>query len=275
MTSYDWRRTVAAMFEGAALNYAQDIAPVMALLARDLVQSTNIRPGEYVLDIGAGTGAGATEAAQRGARVLGVDISRGMLLKAVQAGHASFVQGDMHQLPLADNTFDLALALFALNSSDPGIALCELGRVLRPAGRLLIQEWDEPDEISEQIVDSFADYCVEEPPSELTAVRGQAQAPIPWDDIETVEELATLVAEAGFEAVQVLHASPVVRLESEALLRYKLAWPIRQAEMRAMSQEIRQLCISDLRENLSRHLNNDGTLDWRPNLIRIQATVAH
>jgi hypothetical protein len=113
---------------------------------------------------------------------------------------------------------------------------------------------------------------VDNPPPDLAELRQQTQLPIPWDRVETIEELTAMLRSAGFENIEVVRVAPVVKLrDAEMLLRYKLAWPIRKAELRAMPPEIQRLCLSDVQENLERYLSPDGTLDWRPNLIRMFA----
>ena len=54
-------------------------------------------------------------------------------------------------------------------------------------------------------------------------------------------------------------------------MNYKFAWPTRKAEIEAMSSEVLNLCASDLEENLSALTNDDGTLSWEPNVVRLTA----
>jgi SAM-dependent methyltransferase len=92
------------------------------------------------LDAACGTGRYAAYLARRGHHVIGVDSSPDMLARA-RVPHASFVQGDVHQLPLADNAVDIvvsALALVHVPSLAPLMA--EFARVLRPGGHLVISD---------------------------------------------------------------------------------------------------------------------------------------
>ncbi len=85
------------------------------------------------LDLGAGTGLAARET---GHRFVQLDASPGMLAQAPPHGR---VLGDLYRLPFADDAFALALSITALiHFTDPGPAIAELARVLRPRGRLAL-----------------------------------------------------------------------------------------------------------------------------------------
>src|SRR5947208_10663180 len=78
----------------------------------------DLQPGLRVLDAGAGTGEDAREIAKLvgpAGQVIGLDFSQTMLDVAQQRSQGtnlpvSFCQGDIHQLPFADNTFDRCYA---------------------------------------------------------------------------------------------------------------------------------------------------------------------
>lgn len=113
---------------------------------RAAVDALALRAGDRVLDLGCGTGDLAEEALGRGARVIGVDLSAGMLRQARARGlGALFTRGDALCLPLADGHCDAVVSGFALrNLTDVGAALREAGRVLRPGGRISLLEVDTP-----------------------------------------------------------------------------------------------------------------------------------
>ena len=114
---------------------------------RELIARLNVRPGDVVLDLACGTGDFAQECSRRGATVLGVDFSRGMLHAAASriGSVITLVQGDALQLPLADRSVTVAVSGFALrNFVDIPPVLVELSRVIAPGGRLGLLEVDRP-----------------------------------------------------------------------------------------------------------------------------------
>lgn len=105
-----------------------------------------VRPGEDVLDVGCGTGESTREAAQAGARALGVDVSAQAIAKARELGGAKFEVADAqtHEFPAA--AFDVVLSRFgAMFFADPAAAFANLARALRPGGRLVLLVWQERD----------------------------------------------------------------------------------------------------------------------------------
>jgi SAM-dependent methyltransferase len=113
-----------------------------------------VKPGERVLDIGAGPGFLAAElaasAAPNGA-VLGTDISEAMLaiaaarLGSTGDGELRFEHADACALPCADESLDAVVSTQVYEYvEDIAAALSELARVLRPGGRALVldTDWD-------------------------------------------------------------------------------------------------------------------------------------
>ena len=141
---------VAEMFDGVAKRY--DLTNTVLSFGQDrgwrraTRAALGLRPGERVLDVGAGTGVSTEELARSGAFAVGADLSIGML----RAGRAvrpevPLLAGDALRLPFADATFDAVTISFALrNVVDTDAALHELARVTRPGGRLVVCEFSHP-----------------------------------------------------------------------------------------------------------------------------------
>jgi ArsR family transcriptional regulator len=101
-----------------------------------------IRLGD-VLDAGSGDGAVAALLAPRARSITCLDRSEKVLEAARQRlGHlpnVALVPGDLHQLPFPDARFDQVLLFHVLvYADDPGRAIAEAARVLRPGGDLVV-----------------------------------------------------------------------------------------------------------------------------------------
>lgn len=108
--------------------------------------------GERVLDLCTGTGDVAVLLAGRlhGGRVHGADFCEAMVARAPAKAESTerrpaFLVADAMALPLPDAAYRAVTVAFGLrNVEDPGAGLDEMGRVLRPGGRLLILEFGRP-----------------------------------------------------------------------------------------------------------------------------------
>ena len=102
-------------------------------------------PGQArVADLACGTGDLCTELGRAGYRPIGFDFSWGMLSAATTP--APLVQADVLSLPLRDGGVDGATCGFALrNVSDLSALFEEVGRAVRPGGRVAFLETDRPD----------------------------------------------------------------------------------------------------------------------------------
>ena len=113
-----------------------------------------LRAGEVrntrTVDVCCGTGDVALCFAAAGARVVGVDFTPQMLAHAERkrrtlARAVLFAHADALKLPLAAGVADVCTIAFGIrNVADRGAALCELGRVARPGGRVLVLEFSLP-----------------------------------------------------------------------------------------------------------------------------------
>lgn len=145
---YDWS---ARAYEGIKKYRPGDEQWFLGL---PLARSLELIPAPLVLDVATGTGrlprALLRQPPFRG-RVIGLDLSRGMLREAVRrtaqfADRLTFIWQDASQLPFEKNTFDAVTCIEALEfMPDPFHVLEELVRVLRPGGVLLVTNRVGPD----------------------------------------------------------------------------------------------------------------------------------
>jgi demethylmenaquinone methyltransferase/2-methoxy-6-polyprenyl-1,4-benzoquinol methylase len=110
---------------------------------RATVRALALPDGAVVLDLACGTGDLSRLATREGYRVIGADLSAGML--AANGAGLPVLEADVSNLPFADGSFDGVVCGYALrNFTDLGPALAETARILRPGGRLAVLEVDAP-----------------------------------------------------------------------------------------------------------------------------------
>ncbi|MEU6079300.1 methyltransferase domain-containing protein [Streptomyces sp. NPDC047108] len=182
------------MWAGRADAYGRTFARLCAHLVPALLDAAGVTAEVDVLDVGTGTGSAAAAAAGRGARVTAVDADAHM----VEAARRTLPEADVRQatlprLPFADGTFDAVTGNFVVNHvGDPGAALAEMRRVLRPGGRLAVTIWRHPGEAGAALLWR----AVEE------AGVGKPELPrVEADFPRTEEGFAELVTGAGLRAV--------------------------------------------------------------------------
>jgi SAM-dependent methyltransferase len=121
-------------------------------LGRRMLDAARISASERILDIGCGCGGSTRDAARLAASgmVLGVDLSRRMLDRARERSRAEaltnvqFEQADAQVHPFDEGTFDMAISRFGVMFfSDPVAAFANIGRALRPGGRVSFLVWRE------------------------------------------------------------------------------------------------------------------------------------
>lgn len=160
---------------------------------RQLLQWCQLDAETRLLDVGCGAGVTACLAAQEyGSRVEGIDISEVMVAKAREkarrldvADKVEFRAGDVFQLPFDDGSFDAVIVESVLTPlpGDKANAMAEMVRVLRPGGRITVNE---------STFDPSA-------PEEILALVEQHPA---MHGYFTPEGLRTLFEEAGLQVVQ-------------------------------------------------------------------------
>ena len=154
-----------------------------------------LKPGETVVDLGAGGGLDCFLAAPvvgSTGRVIGVDMTPDMLSKAranAVRGHFDNVEfrlGEIEYLPIADASVDVVMSNCVINlSPDKAQVFREAFRVLRPGGRLAISDVVATAELPEAMRNS---------PELVAGCMGNASL---------IDDIAAMLAAAGFERVSI------------------------------------------------------------------------
>src|SRR3954451_15390452 len=143
-------------------------------------------PGDRVLDIAAGSGNAAIQAAQRGADVVASDLTPELFVAGRRRAEAAgveleWVEADAEALPFEDASFDVALSTFGIMFAPrQSLAAAELARVVKPGGRIALCSW-RPAGVVGEMFGTIAGFLNPPPPLEGPPVR--------WGTEEGVRDL--------------------------------------------------------------------------------------
>jgi phosphatidylethanolamine/phosphatidyl-N-methylethanolamine N-methyltransferase len=132
------------IYDIQSLVYDYTFGQLVKKRIRRSIGHMQIQPGETVLDIGIGTGGSAPFYPEH-ARVIGVDLSSGMLREArkkieeTNFQHVTVFQGNALELPFEDSTFDHIFISHVISVvSQPELLVREAQRVAREGARIVI-----------------------------------------------------------------------------------------------------------------------------------------
>jgi len=252
----------------AAEVYEEFFVPALFLeWAGRVADAAQLAPGQKVLDVACGTGALTCEVAPRlepGGSAAGLDRNEGMLAVARRKAPAvEWRLGRAERLPFPDHAFDAVVSQFGLMFFEDRVAaLTEMGRVLRPGGRLAVAVWDS--------LDRTPGYAA------MTAllerlfgarVANELRAPYVLGDPDT---LRALFAQAGLQQVEIRTPAGTARFPSiESWVHtdvrgWTLADLIDDAQYRTLLREAERELIA--------YVQPDGTVTFRAPAHIVTAT---
>jgi arsenite methyltransferase len=154
-----------------------------------------IKSGDHLLDLGSGAGNDcfvARSIVGESGSVTGLDFTDEMLEKANENNqkmgfqNVKFVKGDIEDIPLPDNTFDVVISNCVLNLvPNKTKAFSEIRRVLKPGGHFCISDIVLKGDLPDELREAAALYA--------GCISGALQK----------EDYLRIVADAGFEGVVV------------------------------------------------------------------------
>jgi demethylmenaquinone methyltransferase/2-methoxy-6-polyprenyl-1,4-benzoquinol methylase len=165
---------------------------------RRAVASLRLPGRSLVADLACGTGDLCRELERRGYRAVGFDFSHGMLVNA--RTEVPLVEADVLQLPIADAGLDGVTCGFALrNVVSLGGLFRELGRVVRPGGRIALLDASRPDNSMLQAGHGlYFDRVVPVIGGALSDRAAYAYLPRSMAYLPAPSEMRSMLREAGF-----------------------------------------------------------------------------
>lgn len=149
----DWTRDTAEQFSRQAEAYAASPTHAGGDDLDLVLDFATPASGETCLDLATGPGHAAARLSPLAGFVVGLDIAPGMIgvarERAADMGLANlaYLIGDVHALPLPPASLDLVTCRIAPHHfHDVGGFLCEAARILKPGGRLVVEDSLAPDE---------------------------------------------------------------------------------------------------------------------------------
>lgn len=219
------------------------------------------RAGERILDIGCGSGQISLELAGlvgSGGKVVGIDLSAPLLelarRRAAGLDRLSFVRGDAQVFPFEAKSFDAAFSRFGVMFfDDPDAAFRNIGRALRPGGRLAFvcwRAWEENPIFSLPML-AAAPHL----PPLAPAAEPQAPGPFAFADEGRVRGI---LSASGYEGIEVTpHDQPVASGDLETAL----ALSLRVGSLGIVLREnpsMREVVAPSVRAALAAHDGPDG-----------------
>jgi ubiquinone/menaquinone biosynthesis C-methylase UbiE len=227
-----------------------------------LRQAVGVRLHDRVLDIGCGTGQTTRQAActARAGSALGVDIAASAIKRARELARAeglrnvTFEHADaqVHRFP--PERFDLAISRFGtMFFDDPVAAFANIGRALRPAGRLVMMVWQARERNEWDVAIHQSLEAAE------GAEAGASGRPDPFSlaDPPTVKEILRAAGFAGVAFTDV-HEPVYYGPDVAAALDWVRGFRCTSEVLRRLEPAAATRADERLRQALAAHLSDDG-----------------
>lgn len=252
----------AAVWDGPAgahrVRYAETDDAELSRHNEHFRAATAVRPRDHVLDIGCGTGRSTRDAARAAVSgsVLGVDLSAGMLGRARELSdgerlyNITYEQADAQIFHFPPKRFDLAISRFgSMFFSDHSAAFTNIGRALRPGGRLVLMVWQsvERNEWATVIREALA-------PAKETALSLSAFS------LADPAETERILTKVGFHDVAFADVHEPVHYGHDTDSAYDFIRDLRSTNDLLASLDAAEPALERLRAAVARHDTGSGVL---------------
>ncbi|MDA4121418.1 MAG: class I SAM-dependent methyltransferase [Thaumarchaeota archaeon] len=174
---------------------------------RLMVQKTHLTKKDLVLDVGCGTLLLEQRLLEVGCEVVGLDLTREMLnvgLSKRLSNVPLLVNGDAEFLPFADDSFDVVVSCYVPKYVDIGKFARELGRVVKPRGKVAMYDFVKPRGAFSLLLDFYTKGGIRIAGFILEKARNQAgsilsKLPSIVDDARWDREIVKVMESKGFE----------------------------------------------------------------------------
>lgn len=241
----------------APQDWALIMEPQHVPLFEALLNATNVGKDSHVLDAGCGGGGASLIAAQRGAKITGLDAAEGLINYARERlPSGDFRVGDIQTMPYANDSFDAVIVANAIQyAADQVVTLRELRRVCRARGRIAVGLFAEAEKVE------YAEVI-----SAVAAALGEApQGPSPFA-LSASGVLEDLVARADLTIVNTDEVNCPFRYpDFETFWRGFAATGPSQGRIRRIGADKLK---SALRQASAPYTATDGRISIEPNYFK-------
>lgn len=231
-------------YDAHAEQYAAFVDPTLSGPVERLVELAEAGPAVRLLDLATGTATVAREAERRGARVVAVDSSRGMLAVAKRLSPQLDLRlADAHALPFETDAFDAVTCALSLSHfRAPDDVLRSVLGLLRPGGRFVASAWGPGSSFPTDVIDDLL--------AKYATSRG---APLDEETWWAAEAGVQTLRRAGFAQVAATTESFAGRFaNSREALQWSLGWPLTAATLTGLDPASREGFLAAARETLGR-----------------------
>ncbi|MCV7055025.1 class I SAM-dependent methyltransferase [Mycolicibacterium gilvum] len=239
----------------------------IAPIAREVVDAADARRplrDAAVVDLACGTGSAALDAAARGARVTGVDITPELIAIAAERDGAAAVRwrtGDASDTGLPATSFDAAVSNMGIIFVEPARQVAEVARLLKPGGVFAFSSWVRS--VSNPLFDPV--LAVLGPPATSTF------SPDQWGD----EAVLTERLGSQFDGVDVRRGDHRWEFESmTAAMRFLTSEsPMHVETFRRADSSQRARLAAEFEDALRPHLEPSGSVAFLSPYVVVTATL--
>jgi SAM-dependent methyltransferase len=218
-------------------------------------------PGDRIVDLGCGSGRALAWNADRGASMVGIDISPHFAREAVDRW--DLVLGDLRRLPLQSGAFTKAWSLDVLEHLSPAALremLAEANRVLADGGQLFVYThvrkngWIAK---GVRLVNAFARACERIGLIDLRQERLRKSDHL--NPLADYDDLARVLAQSGFRLERITYYTPIVgALVENVLVRIAERLLVRRAAREATASASGDAAIRAVRSSAQARVQRRG-----------------